>query len=157
MMFPTVAAPYGARHVTDVFRGYDHNPRIGEGSFYHMENLTGDRYPLLSNRKPRGKVAQLTNPQGLLGKGKLAYIDNCRLYYGGADITEYLTEKGCALSEGEKQLVSMGAYLVIYPDKLYLNTEDFSDCGSLENRYHASDETPIIYTICTVEGDEYVE
>ena len=109
MMFPTVAAPFTQRHVTDVFRGYDHNPRIGEGAFYHMENLTGDRYPLLSTRRKRGQIAELSAPGGLIGKAKLAYIDSCCLYYGGMELTSYFHEKGLMISEGEKQLVSMGA------------------------------------------------
>ena len=32
----------------DVFAGYDHNLRINEASFYHMENMTSDHYPILS-------------------------------------------------------------------------------------------------------------
>ena len=154
MMFPTVAAPYTARHVTDVFRGYDHNPRIGEGSFYHMENLTGDRYPLLSNRKPRGYLKTLQQPRGMIAKGKPVYIDGNRLYHGDTELTDCLRQKGYVLSEGEKQLVSMGAYLVIYPDKLYLNMEDHSDCGSLEARYTKPEDVGAVYTICTVDGEE---
>ena len=155
MMFPTVAAPFTQRHVTDVFRGYDHNPRIGEGAFYHMENLTGDRYPLLSTRRKRGQIANLSAPQGLIGKAKLAYIDAGCLYYGGLELTSYFHEKGLMISEGEKQLVSMGAYLIIYPDKLYNNTEDFTDCGSMEAHFSTAEGEEITYTICTAEGEEY--
>ena len=49
--YPTLAAPYASRRVISTFRGYNHNPKIGEGEFYDMENLTGDSYPLLSVRK----------------------------------------------------------------------------------------------------------
>ncbi len=154
-MFPTVTAPYTQRQVTDVFGGYDHNPRIAEGAFYNMTNLTGDRYPLLSNRRKRGHLSDLTAPQGLIGKAKLAYIDAGRLYYGGLELTSYLSGKGLFISEGEKQLVSMGAYLIIYPDKLYMNTEDFTDCGSLEARFSTGEGEEITYTICTAEGEDY--
>ncbi len=154
-MFPTVAAPFTQRQVTDVFRGYEHNPRIGDGAFYHMENLTGDRYPLLSNRRKRGHIADLTAPQGLIGKAKPAYIDAGCLFYGGLDLTSYFHSKGLIISEGEKQLVSMGAYLIIYPDKLYINTEDFSDCGSLEARFSTAEGEEVTYTICTAEGEDY--
>ena len=154
-MFPTVASPSTQRHVTDVFRGYDHNPRIAEGNFYHMENLTSDRYPLLSNRRPRGHIADLTAPQGLLGKGQLAYIDAGHLYYGGLDVTAYFHAQGLMISDGPKQLVSMGAYLIIYPDKLYMNTEDFSDCGSMEAYYSTQAGDEITYTICTADGEDY--
>lgn len=154
-MFPTVASPFTQRHVTDVFRGYDHNPRIGEGAFYHMENLTGDRYPLLSNRRKRGRIADLTEAQGLIGKARLAYIDAGRLYYGGLELTSYLNSAGLFISNGEKQLVSMGAYLIIYPDKLYINTENYSDCGSLEAHFSTAAAQTITYTICNTDGEEY--
>ena len=154
-MYPTVAAPYAARHVTDVFKGYDHNLRIGEGAFYHMENLTGDCYPLLANRRPRGHVATLSAPNGLIGKAKTAYVDGTRLFYGGADLTRYLNEAGFFLTDCPKQLVSMGAYLVIYPDKLYLNTENYTDCGSLEAYFSTAEGAAVTYSICTDQGEEY--
>lgn len=153
--FPTVAAPYSARHVTDVFKGYDHNPRIDEGAFYHMENLSGDRYPLLSVRGPRGRVAELTAPNGIIGKAKLTYIDGSRLFYGEAELTGYLNGAGFFLTDGPKQLVSMGAYLIIYPDKLYINTENYTDCGSIEARFATADGAAVTYSICTAEGEAY--
>lgn len=106
--YPTVAAPYNARHVTDVFKGYDHNPRIDEGAFYHMENLSGDCYPLLSNRGPRGHIADLAAPNGIAGKAQLAYVDGTRLFYGGAELTSYLNGAGFFLTDCPKQMVSMG-------------------------------------------------
>ena len=33
------------RSMIDVFRGYNHNLRIGEGEFYDMKNLTSAGYP----------------------------------------------------------------------------------------------------------------
>lgn len=38
----------------NVFDGYDHRPRIGEGSFYDCLNVSCDKYPFISTRKPRG-------------------------------------------------------------------------------------------------------
>lgn len=153
--FPTVAAPYNSRHVTDVFKGYDHNPRIPEGAFYHMENLSGDRYPLLSSRSPRGHIADLTAPNGIIGKAKLAYVDGTRLFYGERELTSYLNEAGFFLSNGPKQLVSMGAYLIIYPDKLYINTENYTDCGSMEARFATAAGASVTYSICNGDGEAY--
>ena len=47
---------------------------------------------------------------------------------------------GPQLTDGEKSLVSMGAYLVVFPDKIYLNTKDPSDYGSLECRKTTASE-----------------
>lgn len=51
-------------------------------------------------------------------------MDGTALYVGGI-------KTGLVLTEGLKQLVSMGAYLVIWPDKKYINTKDLTDFGSL--------------------------
>lgn len=159
--YPTLAAPYASRRVISTFRGYNHNPKIGEGEFYDMENLTGDSYPLLSVRSPRGLVRQLTAPSALRGKSKLAWIDGTSLYYGEENLTSYLTAAGFAISDHEtmlpKQLVSMGAYLVIYPDKLYINTENYTDCGSIEARFSTAEGTAVTYTPCTADGTAYGE
>ena len=42
------------REMIDVFGGYNHNLRIGEGEFYDMKNLTSSDYPVLSPRPQRG-------------------------------------------------------------------------------------------------------
>lgn len=52
--FPTVEETKTAQQVTDVFRGYHHDLRIGDGEFYEMQNLTSDYYPMLAGRKRRG-------------------------------------------------------------------------------------------------------
>lgn len=155
--FPTLSETYSTQQVTDVFQGYNHNMKIGDGEFYDMQNLTSSFYPLLANRGKRGTVSSLTAPKALLAKSKLAYIDGTKLFYADNDLTPYLNAAGFSISSSEKmlpkQLVSMGAYIVIYPDKLYINTENYKDCGSIEAFYSSSGE--IQYTMCKVDGTEY--
>lgn len=57
------------------------------------------------------------------------------------------------IKAGEKQLVSMGAYLCIFPDGIYFNTEDYSDNGYMghENTVDAA-ETPISVSLCLADG-----
>ena len=159
--FPTLAAPYLSRRTISTFGGYNRNLKIAEGEFYCMENMTGDCYPLLASRPPRSKAAQLTAPHALRGKSKLAYVDGTSLYYGGEDLTSYLTDAGFFLSDsGEmcpKQLVSMGAYLIIYPDKLYLNTENYTDCGSIEARFSTVEGDSVTYSLCNADGTAYAD
>ncbi len=78
-----------SREMIDVFGGYNHNLRIGEGEFYDMKNLTSSDYPVLSTRPQRGIYAynseldenipsgaiKVTNPSGLLEKDSLCYVD----------------------------------------------------------------------------------
>lgn len=159
--FPTVPETYTTQQVTDVFQGYNHNLKIGDGEFYDMKNLTSSYYPLLANREKRGTVATLEAPQGLLAKSKLAYIDGTSLYYGGEDLTSYLAGKGLAISDNEKmlpkQILSMGAYIVIYPDKLYINTANYTDCGMIEASFTSGENDAISYAICKADGTNYSE
>lgn len=144
--YPTLRESATSQQVTEIFRGYNHNLRIDEGEMYEMTNLTSDYYPMLANRGKRGVVAPLTAPGGLLAKERLAYVDGGKLYYNG-DVVQ-----GISLSPGTKQLVSMGAYLVIWPDRIYFNTRDPADFGSVNASASA---TNVSYKLCDVVGVEY--
>lgn len=157
--FPSIPVPYTTQQVTEVFRGYNHNLKIEDGEFFDMENLTSSYFPLLANRGKRGNVGELTAPKGLLAKSKLAYIDGTRLYYDGVDLTAYLLGEGYTISADDsmmpKQLVSMGAYIIIFPDALYINTENYTDCGSIEAKYSTTEGVAITYTLCKADGSAY--
>lgn len=147
MQLPSLDYEYSDRSVTDTFAGYNHKLKIADGEFYDTRNLTSEYYPLLAERRKRGLVKQLTAPGGLLGKEKLAYVDNGVLYYDGE--ATGLT----GLTPGEKQLVSMGAYICIFPDKKYYNTADANDRGSMEAYYTSTGA--VKYTMCRVDGTDY--
>ena len=145
-IFPRLPQAAGKREVIDSFRGYDHRMKIKKNEFYDMMNLSSASYPMLSCRNSRGEMERLENPGGMLAKEKLAYIAGGRLWYGGE-------ETPVAVSEGEKQLVSMGAYVCIFPDKLFYNTADPTDYGSMEARY--SSAGTVRGTLCRLDGTEY--
>lgn len=134
------------RDVTDTFKGYNHRPKIRKGEFYDMINLSSTGYPMLCCRKKRGLIRSLDSPQGLLAKEEAAWIEAGKLYYAGE-------ETPVAVSPGEKQLVSMGAYICIFPDKLFYNTADSEDYGSMEARY--SSTGAVSCTLCRLDGTEY--
>ena len=137
MIYPSLNEQSRSRIVTETFRGYDHRLKILPGQWYDEENITAAHYPLFSQRAKRGRVLTMDNPLGLLAKDALMYIDGGSVYYNG------LRVEGVNLSTAEdmlpKQLVSMGAYAVIFPDKVYINTADLSDVGSLDARFAALD------------------
>lgn len=109
------------------FLGLDRREGAALGSFADMENLCPDGFPALKVRPKRGTVANLTGyAGGMTVKDALIYVDGTHLYVNGL-------KTALELTEGDKQLVSMGAYLIIWPDKCYLNTADLSDYGSLES------------------------
>ena len=85
-------------------------------------------------------------PNGLAAKDSLIWVDGRTLYINGLAID-------LALTDGEKQLVSMGAYLLIWPDKKYVNTQNLSDRGSLENAIQTTGA--VTYALCRADGTEY--
>ena len=135
-----------SRDVVEVFGGYNHNLRISNSEFYDMSNLTSDVYPVMSTRGKRGIVKQLNSCNGIMAKGKLAYIDGKKLVYG-----EYVHEIP-ELSDGEKQLVSFGAYLLIFPDKIQYNTQN-NKWEFLESHFKSSGE--VKFEMCNLESSAY--
>lgn len=140
------------RVMTENFLGYDHNLRIADGAWYEEKNLTSAHFPLFSPRPRRGMVEQLSNPQGIFAKEALAQVDGDSLYYNGQKV------EGISLSTEEadcpKQMVGMGAYLCIFPDGVYVNTQDLTDCGTLGASFSAQN-TKISLQPCRVDGTDY--
>ena len=138
----------------DVFRGYNHNLRIGEGEFYDMKNLSSNDYPVLSPRERRGIYATPSIPQGMVAKDTLCYVDGGDFIIGEDRIPMGLTvERDADGNIIPKNLISMGAYVIIMPDKRYINTSDLSDYGSMEASVTTSDT--VSFSLCTLEGAGY--
>ena len=144
---PAMKNEYIRRQFTDSFSGYRRRLKIEEGELFDCRNLSTAHYPLLSNRKRRGLVGTLDAPGGLLAKEKLCWVDSGALWYGGEK-----TALDC-LSPGQKQLVSMGAYICVFPDKLYYNTAEPTDFGSMEASYTSVGSVRI--SLCQADGSEY--
>lgn len=143
MRFPSLTVLPTSRSVIEAWMGYNRNPRIGDGELFDMENLSSDRFPILAPRKPRGVYAAPTGCTGLIAKDTLCYTDgNCFVMDG------YRLDMG--LDSREKSLVSMGAYVIILPDKKYVNTADLTDWGNIEASF-VSTQT-VSFTLCTLDG-----
>ena len=127
MYFMGMKSPGQQRVAVGRFLGLDRREGAALGSFEGMENLSSEGFPALKTRPKRGTVANLAGyAGGMTVKEALIYVDGTHLYINGL-------KTALTLTEGDKQLVSMGAYLIIWPDKCYINTADLSDYGSLES------------------------
>lgn len=146
MRYPKLPVRPLSRETVEAFGGYNRNLRIGDGEFRDMENLTSDYYPVLSPRGRRGVYARPNDPKGLIAKDSLCYIDGTSFV-----INEYPVDLG--LTEGEKQLVSMGAYVIILPDKKWINTLDITQHGDIEASF--SSTTDVAFYMSTATGDPY--
>lgn len=136
------------RDLVDVFKGYNHNLRIGSGEFYDMKNLSSDNYPVLSPRRQRGVYAVPSAPQGMESKDGLCYVDGTEFV-----IKDERIDMGLTIDEKPKTLVSMGAYVIILPDKKYINTADLTDFGNIEETVETSGT--VTFELCKIDGDSY--
>lgn len=150
MQYPTLTEQATTRQIIDVFGGYNHNLRIGDGEFYDEMNLCSDDYPLLTTRRQRGVYASPTNPQGMIAKDALCYVDGSAFVINEKRIEMNLST---AADDCPKSLVSMGAYVIILPDKKYINTVEVSDRGSMEATYTSTGD--VTFSLCTSDGGSY--
>ena len=162
--YPTLNAIPSTSDTIDVFKGYNHNVRIGEGEFYEMSNLSSDNYPVLSPRKPRGTYVTSGDQTigGILARGdELWYIKNSstinsKLCVKRADgSTEEYTVQG--IQSGIKTMISMGAYIIVMPDKKYINTANPEDKGDITSRFYKNNTSGFKVKLaqCTANGKEY--
>lgn len=153
MNYPRLREIGRQRLWTEQFLGLDRRPRTYDGAFCAMGNMTGDPWPLISTRKPRTLTAELNDPQGMIALEKLAWIDGGTLYYGGEPTA--ITNLSLAENMLPKRMAAMGAYILIFPDKVYYNTVKPEDHGSIERLWES--EGDVSYTLCAMDGVNYPE
>lgn len=146
MFLTTARVPAQTRISVNSFLGLDRRDKAAIGTFAAMKNMTSDGYPTLTTRQKRSVVTSLAHPHGLAVKDSLVWVDGNVLYINGA-------ATGVTLSNTDKTLISMGAYLIIFPDKKYINTCDLTDWGSLEHT--ASITGHVNFSLCRADGAEY--
>lgn len=119
------------------FKGYDVQNVIDPGSMRDMRNLSSDEYPSIYQRKKRGVYSDIySGPITILPRReKLAVCDETSFWYDGRRIFDFeLTY------EGKRQMQAVNTRIVIFPDKIYYNTET-GEYGKLDNEVRASSVT----------------
>jgi len=107
--------------------------------------MTSDYYPILSPRGQRGVYVDGGQFHGMIAKDALCYVKDGEFYINKSPVD------GLELNHKEKQLVSMGAYVIILPDKKWVNTEDQS-FGDIEASYEVDEAR---YAMCKLDGTVY--
>lgn len=151
MRFPALQVPETVREVVDGFLGLNKGGRIEAGEFSDMENLSSDAFPLLSPRGKRGVFARPQNLQGMIGRDVLCWVDGSRFVMDGYSVEMGLSERE---EDCPKRLVNMGAYVVIFPDKKYINTANLTDFGELEAEFVS--RGTVKYTPAGLDGQERI-
>lgn len=145
--------------MTTTFLGLNKGLSISDGEMADMRNLTADNYPVLTTRKRRSRVAwqgestSLVNPLAIVGGEKLVVMDDGKVYVDGDVIDGVTLSTDAAMLP--KHVVTMGAYVCIFPDKKYLNLANSTDCGDMGVSWKAS-ASPTA-TMCRKDGTDYSE
>lgn len=124
------------------FAGYNRQAFGSVNAFWDMKNMTGVDAPIIRSRDKRRKVRSLNQCNGIFGREALGWVDGTDLYYDG--------EKVGTVQNSKKQFVHMGAYTVIFPDKVMLNTHT-GELTNMENTVTVAGT--ITYTPCDKMGD----
>ena len=102
----------------EVFGGIDRSNGTPLGYWQELAGMDFTAYPALRTCKP---FSYKELPDGITGymfkNGKIVYTKADGIYIDGK-------KTGIELSAGEKQLVGMGAYILILPDEALVNTAD---------------------------------
>ena len=116
------------------FKGYDTQNVIDPGSMRRMKNLSSDEFPPIYQRKQRGTYSDVNvNPSTILTRNeKLAVCDSTSFWYDGQRIFDFTMQY-----EGLRQMQAINTRIVIWPDKLYYDTET-GEYGDLGNEIHAT-------------------
>ena len=144
--------------MTSSFYGYNHNKIISDGEMFDMQNMSGDSFPLLTQRKQRGIASYDVEGQdpvpltGIHGRDQLVFIRGTKVFYNFIEVSGISVSTSASMLP--KQIVSMGAYVCIFPDKVYFNTVDSTDKGSME-RLYSTDSGNISLIMCRNDGTNY--
>lgn len=144
--------------MTTTFQGYNHAEVISDGEMYDTENLSGDLYPVLSTRRKRGISSYDAEGQASVpltavhGRDQLVHIRGEEIFYNFTKVTGVSVSADPGMLP--KKIVSMGAYVCIWPDKVYFNTVDTSDCGGMERLFTISGED-VQAVMCRLDGTNY--
>lgn len=180
--------------VQQEFRGLNHNNFLDDTEFYDMKNMSVDNYPYASPRKKRGiykavdddgniitdekgcdvtfgtykyKQGATAVCNGIATKQGFCFVEGNRFYYRSNEDSVY-HDIG-QVTDGEKQFVSLGAYILIFPDKKFFYSIMFNHYddaewleahGLKQSAYFGDLEASSMFgtvkmNMCNVYGEDY--
>lgn len=155
MFAPYIQGPQTSKDMITTFGGYNHNLRNADGlptsqwgntppmEWYDEENLCTDHFPVMSPATLPTMVQENTDLCGCTsfttidGVDHYAYVKTLQ----PQNVTDLFvdTDQVMRMPLGAnlvRQFVLNGAYLLIFPDKVYLNINDMTDYGNIEEKIH---------------------
>lgn len=160
---PSMAHTYSHNSlVSQTFYGLNRGLTVADGELNDCENLTSDYFPQLSPTLPRVPTGiSLTGAyHGSITKNNDVYLavgTQLIRVHKGAD--GYVQEPipGLELEDNDKQMVNMGAQIVIWPDGIIVNTAgnvtENMTYSSMGAEWHVKDGNQAGFAMCTLAGE----
>lgn len=159
--FPNIPTWENTTINTQQFLGLNRGLSIADGEMADMLNMSSDNYPVLSTRRSRG-VPLFPNEEGvkefdgvvsgMLGTDRLIVCSGEKVYMDGEEVPITLSAEE---HMNPKHLVSMGAYVCIWPDKKYFNVTNTADSGDMGMKWAPAEDAVISAMMCRKDGTDY--
>ena len=133
------------------FGGYNRTDNCSELEFYDMKNMTSDLFPILSPRKKRLALNLAgEKTKAIIAKDKLCHVADETFYIDNVPVQDLKVEPMYDESGAEIpiRLASMGAYVLIIPQKLYVNTIKPEEHGTVQKTL----TLPAVMYLCDKDG-----
>lgn len=150
MYLASLKQKYKTKEMVTTFKGYSHREVIGDGEWYEMTNMSARKYPAITTR-PKRQILSMVNGEAVSNVAAMVDMDGLvwlgkdgSLHAGGHSLENFYT-----YTEADRQLVPMGGYLVVFPDKVWANAVKLklggemvkdTDYGSLEMYWEQGDD-----------------
>ena len=144
--------------MTTTFAGYNHREIISDGEMFDTINLSADLYPVVTTRRKRSIASYDLEGQpsvpltGIHGRDQLVMIRGEEVFYNFTKVNGLTVSTDSSMLP--KKIVSMGAYVCIWPDKVYFNTINQSDYGSMERKLTIGG-ADVSLALCRNDGTNY--
>lgn len=146
MRFPVMNEIKQTTDGVTAFSGYDHRMKTKQNAFHDMMNMSGELLPVMSTRRKREYLRTLEKPNGLFAHDKMCWVDGTDFYYNGMAVGK--------VTDSEKQMVRMGAYVLIWPDAKYYNSQT-GEFGSLGASFTTYSDVDVKCSICLQDGEAF--
>lgn len=172
-MLYTIDSVSRQNQTVSTFGGLNTTCNAAPNEFADMLNISSERYPALSESVPYSDICSgIGTVLGALYRGNDIYLVRKKdgsVQFGKISVTGVASNfesvpAVSGLSDSKKTLVSMGGYIIIFPDKIQYNTVDDTAenmektfaCGPVKNTSSASSYSePVLCYICDRTGEKF--
>ena len=142
-----------SRSLLRAFGGLNETYGCTEAEYSAGLNFSARDFPALSTRRPRRRLRDLTDLNGMYHLNGLLTVCGKNLNYTPDDSTEQPVSVENAVADSRKTLVGIGTKILIFPDKLSFDTADGS-VSPLGAVWEAG-ELSVTFAPCDASGKTY--